>query len=113
MIPNSVEDILEKQERTQRKHRTLTASAIGAGLAVAVSMFALKHDINKTYFDLSKRIDRVEAQVGNPPYSGQTATRDSIVIVPPPPVHIHVHQGYNIVESCVTPSNGVYEVRPC
>lgn len=112
MIPNSVEDILEKQERTQRKHRVLTASAIGAGLAVAVSMFALKHDINKTYFDLSKRIDAVEAQVQHytslPVVASDTTPTNMNVHI-----HLHAQAEYALVEPCTIFRNGAYEVRPC
>ena len=97
MIPNSVEDIVDKQTRTQQRYRTLTASAIGAGLAIAISMFALKHDINKNYFQLSQRIDKIER------YTAPSA-----------PVHVHVHHPeYIVSESCITQNGRIYEVRPC
>ena len=106
MIPNSVEDIVKQHTTQEKKYRALKASAAAAGLAVAVSMFVLKHEINKVYFDLSNRIDSVQQA----PAYVQPENADAEV----EGLHVHIHNhGYSVSEPCVTRQNGVYEVRPC
>lgn len=117
MIPDSIEDIVDKQERSQKKHRILKVSAVGTGLAVAISMFALKHDINKVYFNLSNRIDTLEQQAPPTPHPTQPTyhVQGSQAYQQSPPVNITITlgEGYVLTDACTTERNGVYEVRPC
>jgi len=122
MIPKHMDELIEEeqkrltQEQQERKvNRILSGSAVGAGIAVALSMFALKHDINKIYFDLSRRIDVIEMRQSAP--AGTLYNHPSVTPqVTSQPVHLEVHvhtEGYKLSEACITPKNGVYEVRPC
>ncbi len=97
MIPSNLESIIEKNKKSQLMQKFFTGSAIGAGIAVSLSIFILKHDINKNYFELSNRITYVEQRTQQPS----------------PPVQIHIYQSVPVVDACIRQQEGVYQVRPC